>query len=136
MAGREFPIRASNADSWEELRRDLNELILILSDHLRIEEENSVTTYESGWSDNSTDPVRFSKDPNNRVFIRGFADHVGPTPPAKIFTLPAGYRPGEKIIQWNDDHKLEVRTDGTVYFNSGTWGSSTNFTGINFFAEG
>jgi hypothetical protein len=136
MAGREFPLAPSQANSWEELRDDFNSLIVILSDHLRTEEENSVTTYETGWSDNSTDPVKFSKDSNNRVFIRGFADHAGPTPPEQIFTLPAGYRPGAKIIQWSDDHKLEVRTDGAVYFNSGTWGGSTNLTGITFFAEG
>ena len=136
MAGRQFPLPLSQAESLEALREDLNELILFLQSNFSIETENSVTTYETGWSD-GTDEVEFVKDPNNRVFIRGTAAHAGPTPPETIFTLPAGYRPGVKIVsELYRDHVIEVDTDGTVDFISGTWSSSTNLTGITFFAEG
>jgi hypothetical protein len=135
MAGREFPLPLCSATDVEGVKDALNELILFLMNYFSIEDVNGVTTYESGWSDGS-ESVEFGRDPLNRVYIRGFAAHAGPTPPEKIFTLPADYRPGEKITQWNGDHVIEVRTDGTVYFNSGTWGTSTNLTGITYFAEG
>ena len=137
MGQREFPLPASQAEDLETLRRDLNDLIAFLEKNFRIEAENAVDSYETGWSD-GTDEVEFRKDPNNRVFIRGFAAKTTPSPPEKIFTLPAGYRPGVDILYWSGEHELEVKTDGSVYYNStvGAWGGSTNLTGINFFAEG
>ena len=135
MAGRAFPIPLCYSDDAKGVRDSLNELILHLQGVFQIEVENRVTTYEAGWSDGG-EPVEYYKDPNHRVSFRGFAAHAGPAPPEKIFTLPAGYRPGEKITQWNGGHVIEVRTDGTVYFNSGAWGGSTNLTGIAYFAEG
>ena len=135
MAGREFPLSLCTAEDLQGVIDVLDRLMLTLMRELRVEAEDGVTTFQGSWSDGSED-VEIRKDPIGWVHLRGFADHSGsPTPPEHIFTLPEGYRPGVKITAWQGGHVIEVRTDGTVYINSGV-GSTTNFTGISFFAEG
>lgn len=88
-------------------------------------------TYQNSWSDNSQ-PVKYSKNTNGTVSLRGNAQHTGASS-ATIFTLPAGYRPAQNmtIITHNGSAAclISIETNGAVIPTSQT---VVFFDGITF----
>jgi len=71
-----------------------------------------VTSYATGWQDNSTDPLKFRKVGSKTVTIRGKTSNVTPsgfTSDKDIFTLPVGYRPAK-------DRKFVVSTQASDFY--------------------
>lgn len=75
--------------------------------------------------------AQYRKDALGFVHMKGVID-TG-TPAASAFTLPAGYRPGQKLSYFNGSANVTYNTDGTVVPSSTTGAILDGFT---FLAEG
>jgi hypothetical protein len=113
-------------------------------------------TFASGWTYwSATDPTfpraGWEKAPDGTVRLRGIVHRTVSawTPPQVMFTLPAGVRPGGRLVfstvgyanGARGDCRVEVYANGNVelFASPGTWGGSVNLVGldgISFWAEG
>lgn len=81
--------------------------------------------------------VGYFKDKNGIVHIKGLVS--GGSTGTDIFTLPTGYRPSGNLIFMqlanNAIARIDVQSDGSVYYSSGQSGVFLTLSGISFRAE-
>lgn len=99
--------------------------------------------YANGWADyDATEWFggQYYKDSLGIVHLRGLLRTGTVTSGTTMFTLPAGYRPGRKILQPtmsnNNLARIELHTDGTAKTNAGVAAGWVTIANISFRAEG
>lgn len=113
---------------------------------MKCEDQWIAPTLENGWANygyytsNWHTPAGYWKDSNGIVHLRGMMAN-GSSATARIFTLPAGYRPPGQVLWLGSSAaaaacRLDVFTDGSVMPTIGTSTGWTSLDGLNFHAAG
>ena len=98
-------------------------------------------TYKNGWVDYDTTygGAKYYKDALGLVHLQGLIKSGTTTSGTAFFTLPAGYRPGVRLIfpvtSNNAIARVDIQTNGDVTANAGVASNWVNLSNIVFRAE-